>query len=258
MAFKWEDQVVGITGGSCGIGFELLKLILLKTTSSGVKIAVFDLERSENLENILESPKCNVKHYYCDVSDYNSFTKAFANAVDELGIFTVFVNNAGISGGISIFNSSNPTNPSLDLEDWQKTININLFGVIYGSALALKYRGPSLCILNVSSMAGLIPMAFGPVYAGAKHGVVGFSRSLAEVYANKGVRVNTVCPTFTDTRLVRENSKQFGGATSVLLDASFVAEGMYRLITDIEMNGKVMRITLQKGIDFAFERESKL
>ena len=112
-------------------------------------------------------------------------------------------------------------------------------------------------IVNTASMGGIEPMPTSPVYAATKAGVIQFSRSLAYLAA-EGVRVNAICPTFTDTPMVRsqgdaavELAKQHVGG---ILQPEQVAEGVLELVRDDSRAGAVMRVTVRKGIDYAFER----
>jgi NAD(P)-dependent dehydrogenase (short-subunit alcohol dehydrogenase family) len=108
----------------------------------------------------------------------------------------------------------------------------------------------------MASMGGLIPMAMGPVYAASKAGVIHFSRSLAYL-ADEGIRINVICPTFTDTALVRRHGdvvvEQMKREVGGLLTPDKVAEGVLELVRDESRAGAVMRVTVRKGIDYIFE-----
>jgi NAD(P)-dependent dehydrogenase (short-subunit alcohol dehydrogenase family) len=100
-------------------------------------------------------------------------------------------------------------------------------------------------------------MAGSPVYAASKAGVIHFSRSLAHLAA-EGIRVNAVCPTFTDTPMVRVAGdaaielmkREVGG----ILQPEDVAAGVLELVRDDSRAGAVMRVTVRKGLDYTFER----
>lgn len=68
-------------------------------------------------------------------------------------------------------------------------------------------NGPSV-VINVSSTAGLYPLTASPAYTASKHAVVGYSRAIAPWAKRRGVLVHCICPSFTDTDLVRKGTKQ--------------------------------------------------
>ncbi|XP_018422021.1 PREDICTED: 15-hydroxyprostaglandin dehydrogenase [NAD(+)] isoform X2 [Nanorana parkeri] len=121
-------------------------------------------------------------------------------------------------------------------------------------------------VTDQEQLRGLTPAAYQPVYSASKHGVIGFTRSIAALASigNYGVRINTVCPAFVDTPLlesiekeenmgeffkykdnIKDMMKSFG-----VLDPSLIAKGMVSLIEDDGANGAVMKITTSRGIHF--------
>jgi NAD(P)-dependent dehydrogenase (short-subunit alcohol dehydrogenase family) len=112
-------------------------------------------------------------------------------------------------------------------------------------------------IVNTASMGGIVPMPTGPIYAASKAGVIHFSRSLGYLGA-EGIRVNAICPTFTDTPMVRGGGepalelmrREVGG----ILEPEQVAAGVLELVRDDTRAGAVMRVTVRKGLDYTFER----
>ena len=139
-------------------------------------------------------------------------------------------------------------------------LDVDLRSVILGTRLAvrrLREQGSGGVIVNTASMAALVSTGAAPVYAAAKAGVVHFTRTLAHL-ASEGIRVNAICPTYTDTPMVRaggpqaiEFAKQTVGG---ILQPEQVAEGVLQLIRDDGLAGIVMRVTVRGGIDFAFQR----
>ncbi|XP_072240150.1 15-hydroxyprostaglandin dehydrogenase [NAD(+)] isoform X2 [Leuresthes tenuis] len=121
-------------------------------------------------------------------------------------------------------------------------------------------------IINVSSMAAFLHSPHQPVYTATKHGVVGFTRAIADasIQSNYGVRINVLCPAFVNTPLLNsvEDEDNMGKFVKFkddfktcmekfgVLQPPLIAEGMMRLITDTSLNGAVMKITCSKGIHF--------
>ncbi|XP_035275336.1 15-hydroxyprostaglandin dehydrogenase [NAD(+)] isoform X2 [Anguilla anguilla] len=121
-------------------------------------------------------------------------------------------------------------------------------------------------IINVSSMAAFLHSPHQPVYTATKHGVIGFTRAMADAadIGDYGVRINVLCPAFVDTPLLQSIEQEDNMGKFVKYKNSFkekidkygvlppskIAEGMLRLITDSSLNGAVMKITCSKGIHF--------
>jgi NAD(P)-dependent dehydrogenase (short-subunit alcohol dehydrogenase family) len=109
----------------------------------------------------------------------------------------------------------------------------NLDGVVYGTReLASRLMPNGGSIVVTASLAGLTAVPEDPVYALSKHGVIGFVRSVAPQLAVKEIRINALCPGFTDTPLVREELRD--RLDVPLMEPSFVAEAALRLLDDPE------------------------
>ena len=123
-------------------------------------------------------------------------------AVEKFGRLDVAVNNAGIVHNFVRL-------PQVPSDEARRVLEIDLLGVFY----AMKHQIPQMerqfkaaarggAIVNIASVAGLGGAPKLSVYAAAKHGVVGLTRSAAAEYATKGVRINAVCPAHTRTAMV--------------------------------------------------------
>jgi 15-hydroxyprostaglandin dehydrogenase (NAD) len=130
----------------------------------------------------------------CDVTDDKSLRGVFEKTIDEFGSLDIVVNNAGIDNE----------------QNWSKTIQVNLSAVIAGTYHALELMSPGGVIINVSSMAGLYPIPFGPTYSATKHGVVGFSRSMKDhdEIRKKNIRINVLCPYFAEVGMGQNSFDQ--------------------------------------------------
>lgn len=243
-----QGKTALITGAGSGIG----RAAALALARRGASILVADLGEEAGNETVRLITEAGGKAHFqrCDVTDSTQLNAIFAAAVQQFGRLDIVCNNAGI-GGESILEDEANT--------WKKMVDINLTAMLEGTAIAVRdfrKRGVSGVIINTASMGGLLPMPGSPVYAATKAGVVNFSRSLAYL-ADEGIRVNAICPSFTDTPLVRrdgdarvgEITKAMGG----ILDAEFVAEGFVELVEDDSRAGAIMRVTVQRGRDYARE-----
>ncbi|MGB0930619.1 MAG: SDR family NAD(P)-dependent oxidoreductase, partial [Chitinophagales bacterium] len=122
-----------------------------------------------------------------------------AAIVASEGSLDLAVNNAGIGGKLAPLHE-------LPLEDWNKMMAINLSGVFYCMQAQIKVmlaQGGGRMV-NVSSLAGVGGMGMGSSYSAAKHGVIGLSKSAAIEYGKYNIRVNVVCPGFTETAIIEQ------------------------------------------------------
>lgn len=245
-----KDKVAVITGGASGIGLATAKLL----ASHGARIVVADMQEDAGANAVLEiEANGGQAHFvHTDVTKREHLERLLEEATNHFGRADIFHNNAGISEGGDMFVAG--------ADAWERTLAIDLKAVIRCTQLEvqlLRRQGGGGVIVNTASMGGLIPMPASPVYAASKAGVVHFSRSLAHLVA-EGIRVNAICPTFTDTPLVRAGGEaaiewmkqEVGG----ILQPEQVAEGVLELVQDDSRAGTVMRVTVNRGIDYTFER----
>lgn len=159
-----------------------------------------------------------------DLPEFDVGDPAAWRALD--GEFDAAFLNAGTSTGCA-------DAAELTDEDWQRVLRANVEGVVYGTrelAGRLMPRGGS--IVATASLAGLTGMPGDPAYTTTKHTVVGWVRAAAPALAARGIRLNALCPGFTDTPLVEDELRD---ALEVpLMEPSFVAKAALRVLEDQE------------------------
>jgi NAD(P)-dependent dehydrogenase (short-subunit alcohol dehydrogenase family) len=118
-------------------------------------------------------------------------------------------------------------------EEWQRILRANLEGVVYGTReLASRLMPGGGSIVATASLAGLTGMPGDPAYTATKHAVVGWVRAAAPALAARNVRLNALCPGFTDTPLVEDELRD---ALDVpLMEPAFVADAALRVLEDEE------------------------
>jgi NAD(P)-dependent dehydrogenase (short-subunit alcohol dehydrogenase family) len=132
------------------------------------------------------------------------------------GEFDVAFLNAGVTTGDDGI-------ASLTDEQYRRAVAANVDGVVFGAReLAARLMPNGGSIVATASLAGLTAQTMDPIYGLTKHAVVGFVRSVAPQLEAHGIRINALCPGFTDTPIVADEIR--GGIPVPLMEPSFVAE----------------------------------
>ena len=192
MSAELKDKVAVVTGGSRGIGFSIAKALL----AEGAK--VFICGRDANtvkaaLEKLHDTAPANVDGTTADVRNYEDCRKLLKVAAERFGGLDILVNNAGVG----VFKPVD----QLSVEEWNMTIQTNLSGVFYccREAIPLMRKRGGGYIFNISSLAGVNPMATGAAYNASKFGLNGFSEAMMQDVRYDGIRVSYIMPGSVDT-----------------------------------------------------------
>ena len=159
------------------------------------------------------------------------------------GAFDAAFLNAGIGIGV-------PDVAELTDEDFERIVRANFDGVVLGTrecARRLMPNGGS--IVATASLAGLTGMPFDPLYTATKHAVVGFVRGAAPGLEARGIRLNALCPGFTDTPIVEDELR--GRLPVPLMEPSFVAGAAIRALRD-EQSGRAWIVQPNRVEPFRF------
>jgi NAD(P)-dependent dehydrogenase (short-subunit alcohol dehydrogenase family) len=179
---KKTKNVVLITGGTTGIGFEIAKKYLK------LKWNVVVLGRNK----YTSFPKTNDFYFVKgDVIKEISHKKAVNTALNLYGRLDCYINCAGISEWKSIEN--------VNKKFWDKIINTNLLGTMWGCKIASQFLKSGGSIINISSIAGKRGSANNSIYCASKFGVNGITQSLSKELGQKNIRVNAICPVYIPT-----------------------------------------------------------
>lgn len=184
--------VAVITGGSRGIGAAAVRAFC----AAGYRVAFFYREDVSAASELSEAT--GAMAIQADVSDAGQVNGAFALVRERLGPVDVLVNNAGIAQ-FRLFDE-------ITDEDWRRMMSVNLDGAFYcARAVAPEMIGRRKgCILNVSSVWGLMGASCESHYAASKGAVIALTRSLAKELGPSGIRVNCVNPGVIKTDMNRD------------------------------------------------------
>ena len=191
---KLKDKTVIITGGSLGLG----KTTAILFAKEGAKVLITGRTEKTLKETVEEAKKegLNIDYLTSDVAKEEDCMKAVDYAINKYGRIDILFNNAGVLPVGTTHETST--------EEWDKVFNIN----VKGTWLMSKYTIPHMlkqgkgCIVNNSSMLGLKAVPGLAAYIATKGAVTQLTRSMALEYADKGIRVNAVCPGAIETPMV--------------------------------------------------------
>lgn len=216
-----KQRTVLITGASSGIGLATAR----KFIDGGY--AVFGCARgADQLQSTMSELAASggrVASLSCDVTKPAEIGKAVDAALERFGRIDVLVNNAGRNGGGVI--------TELDPVLWHDVLTTNLTSVFLMTQAVLA-KSQMLeegvgRVINVASTAGKQGVAFASPYVASKHGVVGFTKSVALELARQGVTVNAICPGYVETPLaerVRQGYANHWGRTEDEIHDQFSAK----------------------------------
>ena len=194
----YRDKIAIVTGAASGIGLALCQQLARR----GALVTLVDVDGAPlaKAAEALASAGMRARAAVVDVTDRDAVEQLVESAVSEFGRLDLLVNNAGIGVGGEA--------RDLAYADWKEVIDVNLFGVIHGVAAAYPLMVRQGCghIVNVASVAGLVPLPGEISYVASKYAVVGLSHTLRAEAADLGVKVSVVCPGKIETPIY-ETSK---------------------------------------------------
>jgi NAD(P)-dependent dehydrogenase (short-subunit alcohol dehydrogenase family) len=187
----FQNKVAVVTGGASGIGQALCEELARR--GAAVVVADIDSQRAQHVASAIVGQGGRAESVEVDVAD----AKQMERLVEQTGAhhrrLDYFFNNAAI-GVVGELRDLVP-------EHWRRLVDVNLLGVVYGTmaAYAIMIRQGSGHIVNVASLAGLMPSPVLTPYATSKWAVVGFSTSLRVEASSLGVKVSVACPSMVRT-----------------------------------------------------------
>ena len=240
-----QDKVVVITGASSGLGEAAARAL----AGRGAKL-VLGARRIDRLQSLSEGIGQGLEAAIeTDVTDAAQVQRLVDHAIDQHGHVDVMINNAGIM----------PQAPleRLRVDEWDRMIDVNIKGVLYGIAAALPHmiRQKSGHFINVSSVAGHKVRSGGVVYSATKHAVRVISEGLRQEVKSHNIRTTIISPGAVDTELpnsisetdVAAGTKQFYAAQAIPAD-SFARCVIFAMEqpSEVDINEILYRPTVQE------------
>lgn len=233
------EKIVLITGASRGIGREIAKNIAQK----GYKV-IANYNKSEECAKELEKENINIEAYKADVSKRVEVQKMIKYIISKYGKIDILINNAGISE-TKLFTEVTD-------EEWNKIINNNLYSAFCTTQEVLPnmINRKQGCIINISSVWGMVGASCETIYSIAKAGMDGMTKSLAKELGPSNIRINSIAPGIIETEMNKNLSieeisditeqiplERIGKTTDIARCVEWLIEDEYTTGQVISVNG---------------------
>ena len=190
-----EPRVAVVTGGARGIGAAITTAL----ARSGIHVAAgysSNSKAAEDLQEKLRAEGASISVHQGNVGSPEDCQRVVSEVLEQRGRVDYLINNAGIT--------VDKTVRKLTVDDWHAVLRINLSGSFYMTKAVLDHMTENQFgrIVNISSVIGQTGSVGQANYASSKSGLIGFSKSLAQEVARKGITVNCVAPGFIETEMV--------------------------------------------------------
>ncbi|HTD88241.1 MAG TPA: SDR family oxidoreductase [Candidatus Binatia bacterium] len=244
---KIEGKVIVITGASSGLGEATSRL--LSAQGASVALGARRADRLQALADELTGSGGKALAVTMDVTNRDQVKKLVDTAVQKFGRIDVMINNAGLM-------QQSPLE-RLKIDEWDRMIDVNIKGVLYGIAAALPHmkRQKSGHIINVSSVAGHKVTPLGAVYSATKHAVRALSEGLRQEVKPYNIRTTVISPGAVATELpnsitepeVATKMRSFYDAFAIPAD-SFARAVVFAMSQpeDVDVNEILFRPTRQE------------
>lgn len=192
--FSLKNKIAFITGGCSGIGLAVAKRYL----EAGAKVVLADLHDGDGI-----AEKIGATYVNLNVTDEKQVELVLKQVADAIGKIDILINNAWVGDLPGTIEEG-------DTAIWQKLVNVNLFGVLFGLKYGPRNMNDGGSIINTSSQAAVTKLPGGEPYAATKAAVLSLTQTAAVELGERQIRSNAVCPTYTYTPMTSENWEEEG------------------------------------------------
>ena len=198
---KLEGKVAIITGSGAGIG----RATALLFAREGAKVCCNSVSNSaQDVANEIKTLGGEAIFIQADVSKEQDAMRLVEETINNFGKIDILFNNAGIVIGGTIDNTS--------IEDWDRTMGVNVRGIYLVSKFAIKYlKETKGTIVNNSSSVAFKGVENRVAYTASKGAVLSMTRAMAMDYLNDKIRVNAICPGTTESPSLEKRIRSKGG-----------------------------------------------
>ena len=195
------SKVAIVTGASRGIGAEISKML---ARDNIIVVALYNksFDKANNLKEELNKESFKLDLVQADVSKKEECQKVIDYTIDKYGKIDILINNAGIDQ-CKLFTD-------ITDEEWKEMIDTNLNSVFYMTQGAVKnmISNKKGCIINISSIWGMVGASCEVAYSVTKAGIDGMTKALAKELGPSNIRVNSIAPGIIDTDMNKNLSKE--------------------------------------------------
>lgn len=235
------EKVAIVTGASRGIGREIAKTLAKKGI---IIVANYNKseEKAKKLQNELEKENIKIDIFKADVSKRQEVKELVKYTLEKYKKIDILVNNAGIAE-YKLFTDETD-------EDWNRVINNNLYSafVMSQEVIPNMIHNKSGCIINISSVNGMVGSSLEVIYSVSKAGIDGLTKALAKELGPSKIRVNSIAPGSIDTdmnaMLSEDELKELENETPLgrIGQASDIAKCVEWLVEDSFTTGQVISV----------------
>jgi 3-oxoacyl-[acyl-carrier protein] reductase len=194
------NKVAIVTGAANGIGAATAKLL----AKHGITVGVLDINEqgARDIANEINKENGKAIAIKCDVGKSSDVIEAIGQIESAIGTPLILVNNAGVGGPFHKVHE-------VSEEEWDWIINTNLKSVfLFSRNLLPKMKDANYGrIVNIASIQGLYGSAHSSTYVASKHGMIGYTKTIAAEWGQFGIACNAVCPGYVETALGVQEDK---------------------------------------------------